>query len=213
MTGAFSAHSIALMQAAARALDAGDEAAAETVFRQIVADDPRHADAWHMLAGLTIRAGRGAEAVEFALRVHRLDRRNHVYLNTLGIAYGEAQQLDEAVRCFKRSLKERPSRADSHFNLGKAHAKLGELAEAERCYVRAHHLDPGRAEFAAGLAVLYLEQGRYRDALPILAQARAHAPQDEILAINSALAALATAGPEAAVQELTEFVKRQRDRR
>jgi len=37
---------------------------------------------------------------------HQLDRRNHRYLNTLGIAYGEAQQAEEALRCFKRSLKE-----------------------------------------------------------------------------------------------------------
>src|SRR4051794_10223002 len=105
MTGAPFPHLAGLMQAAVRALEAGDAAAAENVFRQIVMENPRHADAWHMLAGLIIRAGRGAEAIECALRAHQLDRRNPLYLNTLGIAYGEAQQLDEAVRCFKRSLK------------------------------------------------------------------------------------------------------------
>jgi Flp pilus assembly protein TadD len=200
-----------LMQAAAQALNAGDDFAAENAFRQIVSAGPRHAEAWHMLAMLVIRAGRGPEAIECALRAHQLDRRNPQYLDTLGIAYGEAQQLEEAVRCFKRSLKERPGRAETHFNLAKTHFKLGDLAEAERCFVRAHRLDPGRAEFASGLAVVYSEQGRYQEALALLAQARVRAPDDEMLPINSAVAALATAGPDAAIQELMDFVQRHPD--
>jgi Tfp pilus assembly protein PilF len=200
-----------LMQAAAQALSAGDELAAEGALRQIVSVNPRHADAWHMLAALILRAGRGAEAIECARRAHELDRRNPLYLNTLGIAHAEAWQLDEAVRCFKRSLKERPSRADTHFNLGKTYVKLGELTEAERCYARAQHLDPDRPEFANGLAALYSDQGRYQDALPLLARARARTPDDELLAVNSAVVALAAAGPDAAIQELMEFVQRHPD--
>jgi Flp pilus assembly protein TadD len=199
------------MQAVAGALQAGDAAGAENALRQIVAEDPRQPEAWHMLAGLAVRAARAEEAVDCALRAHQLDRRNALYLNTLGIAYGEARQLDEAVRCFKRSLKEQPSRADSHYNLGKTYSKLGEWAQAERCYARARHLDPERAEIANNLAALYAQQGRYSDALPILAQARAGAPDNEILAINGALAALAVSGPEAAIGELTDFVRRRPD--
>jgi len=202
---------MALIQAAARALEAGDEPAAENMFRQIVADNPRHADAWHMLAGLIIRAGRGDEAIECALRAHQLDRRNPLYLNTLGIAYGEAQQPEEAVRCFRRSLKEQPSRADSHYNLAKAYVKLGEVAQAERSYLRARQLDPERSQVTDSLVALYLHQGRYHDALPLLAQARASKPDDEIVAIQCALAALATSGPESMLQELVAFVGRQPD--
>ena len=140
-----------------------------------------------MLAGLVIRAGRGAEAIECALRAHELDRRSPLYLNTLGIAYGEAQQLDEAVRCFKRSLKELPSRADTHYNLGKTYSKLGDMKEAQRCYVRAHQLDPERGEIANNLAELYSRQGRYREALALIAEARVRTPENEVLAINSAM--------------------------
>src|SRR6185503_19022629 len=173
MASGLSPQVVALMQTVAGALQAGDEGTAENALRQIVAENPRHADAWHMLAGLIIRAGRGGEAIESALRAHELDRRNSAYLNTLGIAYAEAQQLNDAVRVFKRSLKERPGRADSHYNLGKAHARLGELAEAERCYLRAGQLDPERAEVINTLVALYSQQGRYHDALPLLARARA----------------------------------------
>jgi Flp pilus assembly protein TadD len=196
------------MQAVAGALQAGDEAGAENALRQIVAENPRQAEAWHLLAGLAIRAARAEEAVDCALRAHQLDRRNALYLNTLGIAHGEAQQLDEAVRSFRRSLKELPGRADTHYNLGKAYAKLGDLDEALRCYLRAHQLDPERAEIANNLAELYSRQGRYQDALALIAEARVRAPDNEVLAINSAIAALATSGPQDAIRELEDFVRR-----
>jgi Flp pilus assembly protein TadD len=199
----------ALLQAAVGALKSGDEVGAENVFRQIVTENPRHADSLHMLAGLLIRAGRGGEAIEYALRAHQLDRRNHLYLNTLGIAYGEAQQPEEALRCFKRSLKEQPARADSHYNLGKVYSKLGDLKEAERCYLRARQLDPERVEIINSLAGLYLHQGRYQLALPLLADARGRRPDDEVALLNSAFAALATSGPDAMIGELVEYVRRQ----
>jgi Flp pilus assembly protein TadD len=207
--GAPSPQLAALMQAVLGALQAGDASAAENALRQIVAENPRHADAWHMLAGLIIQAGRGAEAIECALRAHQLDRRNDHYLNTLGVAYGEAQQLDEAVRCFKRSLKERPNRADSHYNLGKTHAKLGELEQAERCFLRARQLDPERPEITSSLAALYSHEGRYHEALPLLAEARARAPDNETIVVNSLVAAHAALGPDAAIHELAEFLRRQ----
>jgi Flp pilus assembly protein TadD len=201
----------ALVQAAVSALQAGDDAGAETVLRQIVAENPRQADAWHMLAGLIIHAGRGAEAIEVALRAHQLDRRNPLYLNTMGIAYGEAQQFEEAARCFKRSLKERPSHADTHYNLGKAHVRLKDLTEAERCFLRARQLDPERAEITNSLTALYLFQARYHDALPLLAHARARAPDDEIVAGHGAVVTLATSGPDAMIRELMDFVRRRPD--
>jgi len=208
MTGGHSPQVAVLMQAVVSALQAGDDAAAENALRQIVAENPRDPNAWHILAGLIIRAGRGAEAIEYALRAHQLDRRNALYLNTLGIAYGEAQQLDEAVRCFKRSLKERPNRADGHYNLGRTYARLGNLDEAERCYLRARQLDPERTEIVNSVVGLYLHQGRYREAVPILEHARARNPDDEIVAANRALAALATSGVEAMFQVFDDFLQR-----
>jgi tetratricopeptide repeat protein len=60
---------------------------------------------------------------------------------------------------------------------------------------------------ANNLAVLYARQGRYDEALPLLAEARARMPHDESMAINRAYALLATSGPDACLQELTAFVE------
>jgi Flp pilus assembly protein TadD len=195
------------MDAAARAADAGDDSQAEPLFHRIVSANPRDADAWHMLAAIAVRNGRGAEAVEPAKRALELDRRNAAYLNTLGVAYAESRQLDEALRCLKRAVKERPGYADGHYNLGKVYRKLGRTLEAEQCYVRARRLDPAKAEAAANLATLYMEQGRYEEALALLGEARARLPHDESLVNNAAAALLAKCGPEAAIRELASFLE------
>lgn len=178
MTGPHFPHLTALMDAAASAVDAGDDVRAEPLFLQIVALNPRDAEAWHMLAVIATRAGRPADAIERAERAHQLERRHHLYLNTLGVAYGEAQRLDEAIRCFRRALKERPDNADAHYNLGKALAKQEQYPEAERAYRRALQFAPTRVDVANNLGSLYCRMHRFEDALALLGKASAASPDD-----------------------------------
>ena len=203
-----SAHLQALMNAAAEAAETGDDARAEPLFLQIVALNPRDAGAWHLLAAVAIRAGRPDEAVERAERAHQLERRNHLYLNTLGVALGEATRLDEAARCFKRALKERPAYAEAHYNLGKALSKLERHAEAEAAYRRALQLDPARADVANNLGVLYCRMWRFEEALSVLEKAIARSPHDESLAGNYALALIGARDAQAAGAFLAEFAER-----
>ncbi len=197
-----------LMHEAAAAYDAGDFERAEPLFLQIVGHNPRDAEAWHVLAITAIRGGRAAEAIERAMQAHRLDRRNPLYLNTLGVAQAEAQNMDQALSAFERALKERPTHAETHYNLGKAYEKLARLPEAERSYLRARALEPHKGEASHNLAVLYARQGSFDKALPLYEEARRRLPDDEGVAIHVATAALATAGPDAAIAELRSFIAR-----
>jgi Tfp pilus assembly protein PilF len=207
MTSPYAAELAALVQAAARAVDAGDDAGAEPLLQRIVALDARDAEAWHMLAVIAVRSGRSGDAVDLAKRALELERRNADYLNTLGVAHMEAQQPDHALACFKRALKERPDFADGHYNLGKVFGKLGRAAEAEQAYLRARRLAPAKGEVAANLATLYVRQGRLEDALALMAEARTRLPDNEALVINAATALLASSGPEAAIRELAIFLE------
>src|SRR5580765_1078835 len=208
MKSRISAELAALMDAAARAVDAADWPRAEPLLRRIVAEHPADASAWHMLAVIAIRHGRPDEAINLCDKAVRLERRNALFLSALGVAHAEAGHPDEAERCFKRALKERPDYADAHYNLGKVYARAGNRNEAERSYLRARRLDPARTDVLNNLALLYCEAGRYEEALPLLAEARAASPGDEAVAINHSTALLATAGPAAAIAALTEFVAR-----
>ena len=121
------------------------------------------------------------------------------------MAHAEAGHPDEAARCF-HALKERPDYSEAHYNLGKVYAGVGNRIEAERCYTRARRLDPKRSDVLNNLSILYRQDGREEEALALLAQARAASPDDETVAINHANALLATAGPAAAIADLTDFV-------
>src|SRR5580765_4798106 len=211
MKSRISAELAALMDAAARAVDAADSPRAEPLLRRIVAENPADAAAWHMLAVIAIRHGRPDEAINLCDKAVRLERRNALFLSALGVAHAEAGHPDEAERCFKRALKERPDYADAHYNLGKVYARAGNRNEAERSYLRARRLDPARTDVLNNLALLYCEAGRYEEALPLLAEARAGSPGDEAVAINHSIALLATAGPAAAIAELTGFLARRPD--
>jgi Flp pilus assembly protein TadD len=197
-----------LMQQAAAAVQSGDLARAEPLLLQIVGANPRDAEAWHVLAVIAVRAGRPLDAVEQAGRAHALDRRNPLFLNTLGVAHSEAGNIEEAVRCFNRAIKERPAHAESHYNLGKALAKLEDWPGAERSYKRARQLDPSRADFANNLAALYCHLGRFGEALPLLNEAYARTPGDETVATNRSIALHAVSGPAAAIEELASFALR-----
>jgi Flp pilus assembly protein TadD len=198
----------ALMREAASAVDAGDLRRAEPLLQHIVGLNPRDAEAWHMLAIIALRAGRASEAIDSATRALRLDRRNHLYLNTLGVAHGDASRLEEAVRLFRRALNERPTYAEGHYNLGKVYEKLANFPDAERCYMRARQLDPDNAAVVTNLGLLYLRIGRCEQALGVLAQGRSAFPMDETIAINYSTAVLATSGCELAAGELGAFVAR-----
>jgi Flp pilus assembly protein TadD len=211
MKSGVSAELAALMDAAARAVDAADWPRAEPLLRRIVTENPADASAWHMLAVIAVRHGRPDEAINLCDKAVRLERRNALFLSALGVAHAEAGHPDEAEQCFKRALKERPDYAEAHYNLGKVYVRVGDRTEAERCYMRARRLDPARTDVLNNLALLYCETGRYEEALPLLAEARAASPGDEAIAINRASALLATAGPTAAIAELTEFVGHRRD--
>ena len=137
----------ALMHEAAAAYDAGDFERAEPLLLQIVGLNARDADAWHVLAIIALRAGRASEAAERALRAHRLDRRNPLYLNTLGVAQAEAQEMDQAVSAFKRALRERPTHAQAHYNLGKAYEPQTKQSQFRLFYDRKN----GRIIFSEGV--------------------------------------------------------------
>jgi Flp pilus assembly protein TadD len=194
-----------LMREAQRACEAGEPERAEPLFRQILAANPKDAQAWHMLAIITLRAGRAGEAVESSRRAHHLERRNHLFLNTLGVSCAEAGDLEEAARAFLRALKERPTYAEAHYNLGKLHEKRGAIADAERSYLRARELDPARPDVANNLGALYSRRGDYSKALAFFERARAARPEDADLAVNISVASHGAAGPAAAIDVLQAF--------
>lgn len=155
-------------QALAAALDhhrAGRLREAEGLYRQILAANPRHPDALHLLGMLAMQTGHAAAAVDLvsqavAVAPHLVD-----YHNSLGNALGDSGRFDEAVAAYDRALALNPRHPIITNNRANALRKLNRLDESLAGYQRAIALDSSLAPAHNGLATVLLEQRQFEPAI------------------------------------------------
>jgi tetratricopeptide (TPR) repeat protein len=151
--------------------NAGRFAAAEAIYRQILAEQPDHADAWELLGVLAGQRGDFEEAVACVRRAIAVmpDRANyHVNLGELQRRRGK---LDEAIASARRAIELRPAWAIGHANLGIALWQKGELEAAAEAAGQAMLLEPALAEARHTLALVRSDQKRYAEAVDLYRQA------------------------------------------
>ena len=145
--------------------------AAEQLYRKILAVEPNHADALHLLGVIAFQAGKHELAIEYIGRAVRV-RGDAVYFhNNLGEAYRALHRIPEAVACYRRALELQPDFAVAHYNLGNAFKDEGKLEEAVACWRRALELKPDYAEAHSSLGNALKDQGRLEDAVACWRQA------------------------------------------
>jgi predicted O-linked N-acetylglucosamine transferase (SPINDLY family) len=137
---------------------------AELVYRQIVAADPDHHDAWHMLGVIACQCGKyraGVDCIERVLR-HRPNWAQAHY--NLGNAWRDLGKLDEAVACYQRAVQWKPDYLEAHHHLGKVFKKQEKLDEAAACYRRALELKPDYVEAHIDLGNVFRDVGKLNEA-------------------------------------------------
>ena len=144
---------------------AGRLQAAEQIYRQILAVDPNHADALHLLGVIASQVGRHELAVEYIGRAVRLQGNAAFFHNNLGEAYRALHRIPEAVACYRRALELTPGAAEIHNNLGNALKDQGKPDEAVACYRRALELKPDFAEAHNNLGNTLKNQGKLDEAV------------------------------------------------
>jgi tetratricopeptide (TPR) repeat protein len=142
----------------------GRMAEAETLYRQVLALDPNHVDALHMLGVLAYQAGRPEAAIDLIGRAIALQGENASFLNNIGEAFRYLGRFDDAITHFTRAIELDPSAPESHMNLGNALKQQGRLEEAIGGYRRALDLKPDYAEAHMNLGVAVMEQGKMWEA-------------------------------------------------
>ena len=200
---------IALFRQGVAALEAEDLHSAERIFGALAASHPRSNEVWNALSVAAIRAGQPDVAVERARRALELDRRNPVYMNSLGVACGEQQDYAAAEAHLRRALKLKPNYAEAAYNLGKALHKQRRPGEALKTMERAYAIDPHCHGLPANLAELYLLHGEPERARRVLAAMRGGLPQ--ALAPLYAQCVAALEGFESAITWLREQMGRRPD--
>jgi tetratricopeptide (TPR) repeat protein len=143
---------------------AGRFQTAEQTCRRILAVEPNHAEAFHLLGMVARQAGRHEIAVEYIQRAIRLKGNVAVFHVNLGNVLYILRKLDEAVACYRRALELKPDFAKAHNNLGNALKDQGKFDDAIACYRRALELNPDYAEAHNNLGAARHGQGNLDEA-------------------------------------------------
>jgi tetratricopeptide (TPR) repeat protein len=155
---------------------------AEMLYRDILAREPDHPDALHLLGAIAHQLGQHEQAVSLIELAIRAQPRAPAYYNNLGEALTALTRLDEAIAAYALALSLAPDYAEAYNNQGIALQMLGREAEALASFQRAIQAKPDFAEAHYNLGNVLLDTGRpeaaaraYRAALqltPDNAQAR-----------------------------------------
>lgn len=127
-----------------------------------VAANPDFADSWSNLGAARTRLGDGEGALEAYARALQIEETPDRLL-AVGVAFLAVGQFEPAARCFAQILELDGRNLDAWNNLAVALKSLGRLAEAEAVQRDAVALAPDDAEIRFNLALLLLQQGKWRE--------------------------------------------------
>ncbi len=136
---------------------------AEALYRKILAADPRHAQALHLLGVLSHQRGNPMAAVDLIGRAISVSAQTPDFYVNRGVALLAVGMPDAAIEHFRAALKLRPDLPQAYLNLGVAQGKQGKLSEAADSYRQAIKLAPGLAQAHFNLGAVLESQGN-RDA-------------------------------------------------
>jgi tetratricopeptide (TPR) repeat protein len=144
---------------------AGNLPLAEALFRQVLAIEPAHADALHILGLIGLARNQNEAAASFIRRAIEVRPDDAMLHCNLGNALQAGGRLDEAITCYQRALGLQPGMYQAHHNLGQAYQSQYELDQAMACYRRALELKPDLAETWLCLGNVGFVQRKFAEAV------------------------------------------------
>ena len=144
---------------ATRQVQAGELHSAEAICRQVIQQEPNHAQALHLLGVIAQQADRNEDALEYFGRAIGANPDLVAAHGNMGLAYQALQRLDEATASFQRALRIEPGNVISQFCLGDTRLKQGMLEEAADCFRRVLQRQPDHAPTLFQFAHVLKAQG------------------------------------------------------
>lgn len=137
----------------------------EEICRRILAAEPHHADALHLLGVVAHQTGKYEDAKGYLEQAIHLKPTEAAFQNSLGEVYRALRRAPEAVACYRRALELKPDCAEAHYNLGIVFQAQGDLEQAVACYRRTLKLKPKSAEAYNNLGTALRDLGKPDEAL------------------------------------------------
>jgi tetratricopeptide (TPR) repeat protein len=136
----------------------GQLAEAEQLYRRILASEPAHTDALHLLGVLLQQANHPAAAVRYLERAVELAASISVYHYSLGDTYRMVGRVEDAIAAYRRSLALDPRTPEVYDHLGATLTQAERFDDAVEAFRKALHLRPGFPEAHNNLGFTYLRK-------------------------------------------------------
>lgn len=164
------------LMSAYEAYNAGNDAEAQKLYKQVLQRDLRNVDALLGLGAIASRQGRIADANSWYGKVLEIEPRNSIAQsamldNEAQISSAQGYEQDTENR-LKTMLTKQPDDANLHVALGNFYAERNQWSSAQQAYFDANRLNPS-ADNAFNLAVSLDHMGKPKLALPYYQRALA----------------------------------------
>ena len=145
--------------------ESGRLADAEAIYRQILAVEPRHAEALHGVGVIAYQVGRNDVAADSIRQAIALRPNFSAAYDNLGTVLRAQGLLDAAIAAHRQALAITPHDPEAYYNLANALHDQRQLDEAIAAYRQAVALKPDFAEAHSNLGNALRSAGQFADAI------------------------------------------------
>ncbi|MBI3503658.1 MAG: tetratricopeptide repeat protein [Proteobacteria bacterium] len=171
----------------------GDLAAAATVYRAVLVDDPRQADAAHLLGVVSLQRGDLGDAIARIGSAIAINPNVAAYHSNLGNAWRKSAEFARAIACYDAALALDPALLDARYGRALSSHAIGASDAAIGDYAAVLAASPGNDDARNNLGAVLLAAGRPAEALVVLDAVLARKP-DAVLALRNRSQALVELG-------------------
>jgi Flp pilus assembly protein TadD len=150
---------------------AGQLAEAEKIYRQILTQQPNHADALHLLGVIAAQVGKPTTAIELIRRSVAIEPSVAQFHSDLGNAFRDAKQLDQAVTAYRHAIQLKPDYFIARNNLGNVLCDQGMLDDGIAAYRDALRYQPDFAGAYANLGKALRDKRQIDESIAALRKA------------------------------------------
>jgi tetratricopeptide (TPR) repeat protein len=134
------------------------------LYQQILATNPRNADALHYLGLIAHQTGRHDVAVDLIRQVIAVNPKDAGAHINLGNALKDMGQMNEAIGAYRQAIRIQPDIAMAHDNLGLVLQAKGQLDEAIAAFSKAIEKEPSWPTPRLNLGWVFYQQNRFEEA-------------------------------------------------
>ncbi len=156
---------IKTLRAAIRHHQQGELTQAETLYREVLEQQPKQALALHSLGLIAYQQQRHEEAIDLVTQAIEVDPDTPHLYNSIGVIREALGQPDQAIEAYQHAIRLKHDYAEAHKNLGIAYRNQQRIADAIQCFQNALSFDSAHIECHVYLADLFVDCQRHAEAV------------------------------------------------